>query len=232
MLYASLLQDVIPDSFGHILIASIIHAPAALVLAAIMVPETEPQTVGREIFRSEATSAMDAVAKGTWDGLQLLFHIVAILIVFVALVKLVNIGLGAVPDVAGSPLSLERILGVIMASVVWLIGVPWEEARVAGSLMGTKVVLNELLAYIEMAKLPGPLPSFSYHPHLCHVQLCQSRQPGHIHRWVGRSLSGTEKRDYLPGTQVAAGRPACLVDDRSDCRHVVPCGIGGTSFLG
>nr|WP_321464468.1 nucleoside transporter C-terminal domain-containing protein [uncultured Desulfobulbus sp.] len=155
MLYASLLQDVIPDSFGHILTASIIHAPAALVLAAIMVPETEQQTVGSEISRSEATSAMDAVAKGTWDGLQLLFHIVAILIVFVALVKLVNIGLEALPDVAGSPLSLERILGGIMAPVVWLIGVPWEEARVAGSLMGTKVVLNELLAYIEMAKLPA-----------------------------------------------------------------------------
>ncbi len=155
MLYASLLQNVIPDSFGHILTASIIHAPAALVLAAIMVPETEPQTVGCEISRSGATSAMDAVAKGTWDGLQLLFHIVAILIVFVALVKLVNIGLGALPDVAGSPLSLERILGVVMAPVVWLIGVPWGEARVAGSLMGTKVVLNELLAYIEMAKLPA-----------------------------------------------------------------------------
>jgi len=155
MLYATLLQDVVPDAFGHILTASIIHAPAALVLSAIMIPETEPQTVGNEISPSEATSAMDAVAKGTWDGLQLLFNIVAILIVFVALVKLVNIGLGVLPDVAGAPLTLERLLGLIMAPVVWLIGVPWAEARTAGSLMGTKVVLNELLAYIEMAKLPA-----------------------------------------------------------------------------
>lgn len=155
MLYASLLKGVIPDAFGHILTASIIHAPAALVLAAIIIPETEPQTVGSEISRSEATSSMDALAKGTWDGLQLLLNIVALLIVFVALVKLANIGLAVLPDILGAPLTLERVLGWIMAPVAWLIGVPWNEARVAGSLLGTKVVLNELLAYIEMAKLPA-----------------------------------------------------------------------------
>lgn len=154
MLYASLLKEVIPDAFGHILTASIIHAPAALVLAAIIVPETEPQTLGQEIAPSEATSGMDALAKGTWDGLQLLFNIIALLIVFVALVKLVNIGLGTLPDMWGAALTLERVLGWIMAPVAWLIGVPWQEARVAGSLLGTKVVLNELLAFIELAKLP------------------------------------------------------------------------------
>lgn len=154
VLYATVLQGVIPDAFGHILTASIIHAPAALVLAALIVPETGSQTIGGEISSYKATSAMDALAKGTWDGLQLLFSIVAILIVFVALVKLVNIGLGNLPDLQGAPLTLERILGTLMAPVVWLIGVPWEEARTAGALMGTKVVLNEFLAYIELAKLP------------------------------------------------------------------------------
>jgi CNT family concentrative nucleoside transporter len=154
VLYATVLQGVIPDAFGHILTASIIHAPAALVLASIMVPEMETQTLGGEISSYEATSAMDALAKGTWDGLQLLFNIVAILIVFVALVKLVNIGLGQLPDVQGTPLTLERILGTVMAPVVWLIGVPWEEARTAGALMGTKIVLNEFLAYIDFSKLP------------------------------------------------------------------------------
>lgn len=154
VLYATVLHGVIPDAFGHILTASIIHAPAALVLAAIMVPETESQTLGGEISSYEATSSMDALAKGTWDGLQLLFNIVAILIVFVALVKLVNIGLWQLPDVYGAPLTLERILGTLMAPVVWLIGVPWEEARTAGSLMGTKVVLNEFLAYIDLSRLP------------------------------------------------------------------------------
>lgn len=154
VLYATVLQGVIPDAFGHILTASIIHAPAALTLSAIMVPETEAQTLGGEISNYEATSGMDALARGTWDGLQLLFNIIAILIVFVALVKLANIGLGQLPNVQGQPLTLERILGTVMAPVVWLIGVPWEEARTAGSLMGTKVVLNELLAYIDLSKLP------------------------------------------------------------------------------
>jgi len=154
VLYATVLQGVIPDAFGHILTASIIHAPAALVLASIIVPETESQTLGSEVSGYEATSSMEALAKGTWDGLQLLFNIVAILIVFVALVKLVNIGLGQLPDVLGAPLSLERILGTVMAPVVWLIGVPWEEAGTAGALMGTKIVLNEFLAYIDLSKLP------------------------------------------------------------------------------
>lgn len=154
VLYATVLQGVIPDAFGHILTASIIHAPAALVLASVMVPETEQQTLGGEISTYDASSAMDALSKGTWDGLQLLFNIVAILIVFVALVKLVNIGLGQLPDVYGAPLTLERILGTLMAPVVWLIGVPWDEARTAGALMGTKVVLNEFLAYIDFSRLP------------------------------------------------------------------------------
>jgi concentrative nucleoside transporter, CNT family len=154
VLYAMVLKSVIPDAFGHILTASIIHAPAALVLASIIVPETESQTLGSEISPSEATSSMDALAKGTWDGLQLLFNIVAILIVFVALVKLANIGLGQLPNVSGAPVTLERILGTLMAPVVWLIGVPWEEAGTAGALMGTKVVLNEFLAYIDLSKLP------------------------------------------------------------------------------
>lgn len=154
VLYATVLHGVIPDAAGHVLTASIIHAPAALVIAAIMVPETETPTLGGEISFSEATGSMDALAKGTWDGLQILFNIVAILIVFVALVKLANIGLGSLPDILGAPLSLERILGTLMAPVVWLIGVPWSEAATAGMLMGSKVVLNEFIAYIEFAKLP------------------------------------------------------------------------------
>jgi CNT family concentrative nucleoside transporter len=155
VLYATVLQGVIADPFGHILTASVIHAPAALVLASIFVPETEAQTLGGEISGYEAASSVDAVAKGTWEGLQLLFNIVAMLIVFVALVKLVNIGLMQLPDIQGAPLTLERILGVVMAPVVWSVGVPWQDAVTAGSLMGTKVVLNEFLAYIQMSKLPA-----------------------------------------------------------------------------
>lgn len=154
VLYATVLQKAIPDALGHILTASIIHAPAALVVASIMVPETQEQTLGGELSSYEATSAMDALAKGTWDGLKLLVNIVAILIVFVALVKLVNIGLGQMPDLMGGPVTLERLLGMLMAPVVWLIGVPWSEAGTAGSLMGIKIVLNEFLAYIKFSSLP------------------------------------------------------------------------------
>lgn len=154
VLYATVLQKVIPDALGHILTASIIHAPAALVVASIIVPETREQTLGGEITSYEASSAMDALAKGTWDGLKLLVNIVAILIVFVALVKLVNIGLGQMPDVMGAPITLERVLGMLLSPVVWLIGVPWSEAGTAGSLMGIKIVLNEFLAYIQFSALP------------------------------------------------------------------------------
>lgn len=154
VLYATVLQKVIPDALGHILTASIIHAPAALVVASIIIPETREQTLGGEITSYEASSAMDALAKGTWDGLKLLVNIVAILIVFVALVKLVNIGLGQMPDVMGAPVTLERVLGMLLSPVVWLIGVPWSEAGTAGSLMGVKIVLNEFLAYIQFSALP------------------------------------------------------------------------------
>ena len=154
VLYSTVLQSVVPDAVGHILTASIIHAPAALVLAAIMVPETKPCTMGDEMASSPATGSMDALAKGTGDGLRLLVNIVAILIVFVALVKLVNIGLGQLPDVGGASLTLERILGVVLAPVAWLIGIPWDQAGTAGSLMGTKIILNEFIAYIDLAKLP------------------------------------------------------------------------------
>jgi len=154
MLYATVLKAVIPDAVGHILAASVIHAPAALLVAALMIPETGEPTLGHKLPKSPASGAMDAVVTGTSDGLKLFWSIVATLLVFVALVKLANILLGALPDVAGTPLTLERMLGVILAPVAWLIGVPWAEATTAGSLLGTKIVLNEFIAFIDMAKLP------------------------------------------------------------------------------
>ena len=154
MLYAAVLGPVIPDALGHILTASVIHAPAALAMAALMLPETGAPTLGREIPPSPATGSMDAVARGTWDGLQLYLNILAMLIVFLALVKIVNLMLGFAPDLWDAPLTLQRILGWLMAPVAWLIGIPWAEAQTAGSLLGTKVVLNEFIAFIDMASLP------------------------------------------------------------------------------
>lgn len=155
MLYATVLKAVLPDSLGHILTASVIHAPAALVVAALMLPETEEPTLGRKLPESPASGAMDAVVSGTADGLRLFWSILATLLVFVALVKLANILLAVLPDVAGAPLTLERLLGVVMAPVAWLLGIPWAEAATAGSLLGTKIVLNEFIAFMEMAKLPA-----------------------------------------------------------------------------
>jgi CNT family concentrative nucleoside transporter len=154
-IYASLLKEAVPDSTGQILTASVIHAPAALLLAALLVPETGRPTLGKVVPESGASGSMDALSRGTWDGLQLFLNIVAMLIVFVALVKLINLGLGLLPDVYGAPATLERLLGFILAPAAWLAGVPWAESAAAGSLLGTKVALNEFIAYIDMIKLPA-----------------------------------------------------------------------------
>ena len=155
VLYASILSPVIPDVMGHILTASIISAPAAITIAKVMVPETESLTSGRLTAPEPARSAMDALTKGALQGVNLLINIVAMLIVLVACVHLVNLVLHFFPATGGHPLTLQRVLGWFMAPVVFLMGIPWSEAFTAGSLMGTKTVLNELLAYIDMSRLPA-----------------------------------------------------------------------------
>jgi CNT family concentrative nucleoside transporter len=97
---------------------------------------------------------MDAITIGTGQGLTLLLNIIAMLTVLVALVHLANAILGLLPDFAGTPLSLQRMLGWLMAPVCWLMGIPWDQAPTAGSLMGIKTILNELIAYVELSKLP------------------------------------------------------------------------------
>lgn len=155
VLYASILSETIPGALGHILTASIISAPAALLVAVLMVPEQGGEATAGEVADvSAARGAMDAITRGTAEGLHLLLNIVALLIVLVALVALVNLGLGYLPQVAGEDISLQRIFGWILAPVAWLIGIPWHEAHVAGSLLATKVVLNEFIAYLDLAALP------------------------------------------------------------------------------
>ncbi|BBO91791.1 NupC/NupG family nucleoside CNT transporter [Desulfosarcina ovata] len=154
VLYAGVLKPVVPDAMGHLLTASIISAPAAIALARIMVPTVpEARTEASITIPVPADSAMEAITNGTLDGVKLLINIIAMLVVLVALVGLVNIALGWLPDMGGTPLTLQRLLGILMAPVMWLIGIPWSECMTAGSLMGTKTVLNEFLAYLEMAHL-------------------------------------------------------------------------------
>lgn len=153
VLYASILSDKIPDVMGHILTASIISVPAAITISKIMVPETGEPTGGRLTAPDQASSSMDAITKGTLQGVELLLNIIAMLVVLVALVYFVNLILGLLPDIGGAPITLQRMLGMVMAPVVWLMGVPWQEATTAGALMGTKTILNELLAYIDLSRL-------------------------------------------------------------------------------
>lgn len=155
VLYASILQRAIPDALGHILTASIISAPAAIVIAEIMVPNQGKLTDGQLAKDSSIHSSMDAITSGTIEGVKLLLSIIALLIVLVALVALANQGLGLLPDMGGAPLTLQRLTGLIAAPIVWLIGIPWSEAFVAGSLLGTKTILNEFVAYLDLAALPS-----------------------------------------------------------------------------
>jgi CNT family concentrative nucleoside transporter len=152
VLYATVLKSVLPDALGHVLVASMMALPAAVMIARIMVPgDAATEEVPAELgYRS----SMDAVARGTEDGLKIYLQIMALLIVMVALISLADQILAALPSIAGAPLTLERVLGWLFAPLAWLYGVPWREAGVAGSLLGTKTILNELVAYLHYAALP------------------------------------------------------------------------------
>src|SRR3990172_5296719 len=155
LLYASVLGRIIPDVLGHLLIASIISTPAAIAVALLMVPPGDvPPTEGDLVPPQEARSAMDAITRGTVDGVSLLVNIIAMLVVLVALVALVNQVLALLPQMGGAPVTMQRVLGYLMAPLVWAMGIPWAEAPTAGALMGTKTVLNEFIAYMDLAKLP------------------------------------------------------------------------------
>lgn len=160
VVYAGFLAGKMDGAVGHLVTASVISAPAAILIAWIMVPPerdpaAEPQDAACEYETDRAHSTMDAITKGTAAGLTLYLNILALLIVFIALVSILNQLLALLPDVAGAPLALERILGWLFAPVVFLIGIPWQDAPTAGSLMGIKTVLNEFLAYLELSKLPA-----------------------------------------------------------------------------
>lgn len=155
VLYASVLAGVIDDAIGHILTASIISVPAALMIANILIPSREETEADDAVeLHGQYRSSVEAVTRGTVDAIPLFMNIVAMLVVFVALVTIANQLLGLLPDIDDAPLTLQRLLGWLMAPVVWLIGIPWSEAQVAGSLMGIKTILNELLAYLELAAVP------------------------------------------------------------------------------
>ncbi|MFM9938911.1 MAG: NupC/NupG family nucleoside CNT transporter [Hyphomicrobiaceae bacterium] len=156
-LYAAILEPTVPGAAGHVLAASLMNAPAALVLARLAVPEGfegGPDAADIQLD-NPPRSTIDAIAQGTQDGLKLLAAVIAMLVVMIALVHLANGLLGLVGRPFGLNLTFERLLGWIAAPVAFIIGIPWSEAATAGSFIGQKVILNELFAYIDLARLPA-----------------------------------------------------------------------------
>ena len=156
--YATILKGVLPNAAAHVLTASVISAPAGVLLARILVPrEPDVEGPGDTDPGSDKVyeSSIDALIKGTGDGLQIVLNIAATLIVFVALVAMVDGLLGLMPNVAGAPLSLERGFGLVFAPLAWCLGIDWKEAPAAGSLLGVKLMLTEFTAFIDLSKM-GP----------------------------------------------------------------------------
>ncbi len=155
--YATILKDVLPNAAAHVLTASIVSAPAGVLLARIIIPRDEAIEQAQTYDPAAAKkydSSIDALIKGTTDGLQIMLNVGATLIVFVALTAMVNKILGGFGDVAGAPLSVERGLGILFSPLAWAIGVPWNDAPAAGSLLGVKLVLTEFTAFIKLGQIP------------------------------------------------------------------------------
>jgi CNT family concentrative nucleoside transporter len=153
--YSIILQGTLDDPLGHIITASVISAPAAIMIALIMVPQSSAATSEEIQLSVEYKSLMDAITKGSYDGVRLMVSVGAMLLVLVALVALLNSLFSLIPFPGDDPLTLQRLFGYVFAPLTWLMGIPWSEAQISGSLMGTKTALNELLAFLALAELPA-----------------------------------------------------------------------------
>jgi concentrative nucleoside transporter, CNT family len=171
--YALILGPTLPNAAGHVLVASIITAPAGILLARIMIPEKpgEGGAVADYTSALKYEGSMDAIAKGVQDGIMVVVNVACFLLVFVAFVGIANALLGwignlgyfyedsspvwQVNDYTGGPITLQRIFGYVFAPLAWMMGVPWEEALKAGGLLGTKLFLTEFIAFIDLGAIPS-----------------------------------------------------------------------------
>jgi CNT family concentrative nucleoside transporter len=154
--YATLLKDTIPNAAAHVIAASIISAPAGILLARIMVAEPKEHRAERTDYGEllKYRSTIDALSTGVSSGLQIALNVGATLIVFVALIAIANSLLGLLPHAPGQPMSVQRLLGFVFSPLAWSLGIPWKEASAAGNLLGVKLVLTELIALADLAKEP------------------------------------------------------------------------------
>lgn len=200
VLYASILEPVIPNIAGHLLVASLISVPAAVGIARLMVPPAADEgSAGADVpVPSQAYhGAMDAITSGTQAGVKLFINVVAMLLVLVALVHLLNLLLGLLPELGGAPVSLQRTLGVLMWPLAWLMGIPAEEAALAGQLLGLKSVLNELLAYLQLAATPEADISARSRLILAYA-LCGFANPGSLGILIaGLATMAPQRRDEV-----------------------------------
>jgi concentrative nucleoside transporter, CNT family len=155
VLYATTLSKVLPDAVGHMIAASLISLPAAILIARLMVPGSPSEaSQSQNEAALKYDSSIDAIVRGTADGVQLFLAVIGVIIVVFALVNLVDQIFALLPLIEGEPLTLRRAFGWVLAPLMWAVGVPWDQAPAAGALMGTKAILNEYVAYLDLAALP------------------------------------------------------------------------------
>ena len=221
VVYSTILENTVNNPISHILTASIISIPAAITISRLMIPQEEASSSGELVNPYNFSGSMDAISQGASDGMKLYLNIIAMLIATLALVALVNTILETLPNIAGAPITLQRIFGFIMSPVTWLMGISWNEASTAGNLLGTKTVLNEVIAFIELAALPKQL--LSKHADLIMVYaLCGFANLSSIGIQIGGlGTMAPERRNEI----IALGFKAVIAGTLSSCMSGTIVGI-------
>lgn len=153
ILLGAMLAGRVPGAFTHLLTASLISTPMAITLARVVIPSDIVRTTERIPLQSSYKSSLDAMTHGTINAVRIAAYVIALLIVFIGSITLINTILGAIPT-SGAPITLTTIFGTIFSPVAWLMGVPMPDLATVGGLLGTKVTLNEVVAYGQLADLP------------------------------------------------------------------------------
>jgi len=154
VIYAAMLGDLFQGAMGHLITKSVMAVPASVLFAHLLIPADEGRQQALQTAPRIYESTMDAITRGTTDGLSLYLNIIAILIVLTALVALANGLISFLPGIGGAPLTLERVAGWIFAPIAWCMGIEWAEAGQVGALLGIKSILNEFIAYIQLSAMP------------------------------------------------------------------------------